>query len=51
MNNLCLELAVVGDLKLCERPQPHVLQPGESKTIKANIKARAEPNPNPSPQP
>jgi len=38
MNNLCLELAVVGDLKLCERPQPHVLQPGESKTIKANIK-------------
>lgn len=38
MNNLCLELAVVGDLKLCERPQPHVLRPGESKTIKANIK-------------
>lgn len=38
MNNLCLELAVVGDLKLCERPQPHVLLPGESKNIKANIK-------------
>jgi len=38
MNNLCLELAVVGDLKLCERPQPHILQPGESKHIKANIK-------------
>ena len=38
MNNLCLELAVVGDLKLCERPQPHVLMPGESKNIKANIK-------------
>merc|ERR1712008_371685 len=37
-NNLCLELAVVGDLKLCERPQPHVLMPGESKNIKANIK-------------
>jgi len=28
----------VGDLKLCERPQPHVLMPGESKNIKANIK-------------
>jgi len=38
MNNLCLELAVVGDLKLCERPQPHTLMPGESKNIKANIK-------------
>jgi len=38
MNNLCLELAVVGDLKLCERPQPHVLQPGETKHIRANIK-------------
>jgi coatomer subunit beta len=38
MNNLCLELAVVGDLKLCERPQPHVLMPGESKHIRANIK-------------
>jgi len=38
MHNLCLELAVVGDLKLCERPQPHVLMPGESKNIKANIK-------------
>ena len=47
MNNLCLELAVVGDLKLCERPQPHVLQPGESKTIKANIKVRADPQPQP----
>merc|ERR1711935_237234 len=38
MHGLCLELAVVGDLKLCERPQPHVLMPGESKNIKANIK-------------
>ena len=38
MNNLCLELATVGDLKLCERPQSYVLQPGENKHIKANIK-------------
>ena len=38
MHNLCLELAVVGDLKLCERPQPYVLLPGENKHVKANIK-------------
>mmetsp|Transcript_28651 Transcript_28651/g.71332 ORF Transcript_28651/g.71332 Transcript_28651/m.71332 type:complete len:943 (+) Transcript_28651:78-2906(+) len=38
MQNLCLELATVGDLKLCERPQSYVLLPGESKHIKANIK-------------
>ena len=38
MENLCLELATVGDLKLCERPQSYLLQPGESKHIKANIK-------------
>jgi coatomer subunit beta len=38
MHNLCLELAVVGDLKLCERPQPYLLAPGESKHVKANIK-------------
>jgi len=38
MHNLCLELATVGDLKLCERPQSYVLQPGEQKHVKANIK-------------
>jgi coatomer subunit beta len=38
MSNLCVELATVGDLRLCERPQSYVLQPGESKHVKANIK-------------
>ena len=38
MTNLCLELATVGDLKLCERPQSYTLRPGESKHVKANIK-------------
>uniref|UniRef100_A0A7S4MYA3 Coatomer beta subunit appendage platform domain-containing protein n=1 Tax=Prymnesium polylepis TaxID=72548 RepID=A0A7S4MYA3_9EUKA len=38
MQNLCLELATVGDLKLCERPQSYLLQPKEEKHIKANIK-------------
>ena len=38
MHNLCLELATVGDLKLCERPQCYTLAPGESKHVKANIK-------------
>ena len=38
MHNLCLELATVGDLKLCERPQAYSLSPGEAKHVKANIK-------------
>jgi len=38
MVNLCLELATVGDLKLCERPQSYTLMPGENKHVKANIK-------------
>ena len=38
MYNMCLELATVGDLKLCERPQSYTLKAGESKHIKANIK-------------
>jgi coatomer subunit beta len=38
MYNLCLELATVGDLKLCERPQSYTLMPGENKHVKANIK-------------
>jgi coatomer subunit beta len=43
MVNLCLELATVGDLKLCERPTAYNLAPGESKHIKANIKVRHTP--------
>jgi coatomer subunit beta len=38
MANLCLELATVGDLKLCERPQSYALAPGEARTVRANIK-------------
>ena len=38
LQNLNLELATMGDLKLVERPQNHTLGPGASKTIRANIK-------------
>jgi coatomer subunit beta len=38
MQNLVLELATVGDLKLAERPQNHTLAPMDSVQIKANIK-------------
>ena len=38
MQNVCIELATMGDLKLCERPQNHTLGPYASKQIKANIK-------------
>jgi coatomer subunit beta len=38
MHNLCVELATVGDLKLCERPQSYTLLAGEQKRVKANIK-------------
>uniref|UniRef100_A0A6U2DA96 Coatomer subunit beta n=1 Tax=Hemiselmis andersenii TaxID=464988 RepID=A0A6U2DA96_HEMAN len=36
--NVCLELATVGDLKLCERPQNYSMQPHASINIRANIK-------------
>ncbi|KAF6152121.1 hypothetical protein GIB67_031443 [Kingdonia uniflora] len=36
--NLCLELATMGDLKLVERPQNYTLAPESSKHIRANIK-------------
>ncbi|CAN1843769.1 Coatomer subunit beta-1 [Linum perenne] len=38
LQNLCLELATMGDLKLVERPQNYALAPESSKQIKANIK-------------
>jgi len=38
LQNLTLELATMGDLRLCERPQAHTLAPGDRKTIRANIK-------------
>jgi coatomer subunit beta len=38
LQNMCIELATMGDLKLCERPQNHTLGPYDSRQIKANIK-------------
>jgi coatomer subunit beta len=38
LQNVCLELATVGDLKLCERPQQYTLAPKGSRNIRANIK-------------
>ncbi|EFJ07199.1 hypothetical protein SELMODRAFT_448563 [Selaginella moellendorffii] len=38
LQNLCLELATMGDLKLVERPQNYTLAPDASKQIRANIK-------------
>ncbi len=38
LQNLCLELATMGDLKLCERPQNYNIGPFGSVEIKANIK-------------
>jgi coatomer subunit beta len=38
MQNVSLELATMGDLKLVERPQHHTLAPGAQRSIRANIK-------------
>ena len=38
MQNLTIELETCGDLRLCERPQTYTVAPGESVTIKANMK-------------
>lgn len=38
LQNLTLELATMGDLRLCERPQSYTLAPEDRKTIRANIK-------------
>ncbi|KAL0477447.1 COPI beta [Acrasis kona] len=38
LQNLTLELATVGDLKLCERPQTYTMAPKSKQRIKANIK-------------
>uniref|UniRef100_A0A0E0C0W2 Coatomer subunit beta n=1 Tax=Oryza meridionalis TaxID=40149 RepID=A0A0E0C0W2_9ORYZ len=38
LQNLCLELATMGDLKLVDRPQNYTLAPELSKQIRANIK-------------
>jgi coatomer subunit beta len=38
MQNVTLELATMGDLKLVERPQAHTLAPGAQRSIRASIK-------------
>ncbi|KAJ3681868.1 hypothetical protein LUZ60_014441 [Juncus effusus] len=38
LQNLCLELSTMGDLKLVDRPQNYTLAPESSKQIKASIK-------------
>lgn len=38
LQNLTLELATMGDLRLCERPQSYTFGPNERRTIRANIK-------------
>ncbi|MCL7037427.1 hypothetical protein MKW94_017503 [Papaver nudicaule] len=38
LQNFCLELATMGDLKLVERPQNYTLAPESSKQIRGNIK-------------
>ena len=38
MQNLSVELATVGDLKLCERPQNYTVAPKEQINLKVNIK-------------
>lgn len=38
LQNVSLELATLGDLKLVERPQTYTIAPNDRKQIKANIK-------------
>jgi coatomer subunit beta len=38
LQNVTLELATLGDLKLCERPQNYTIAPKERQLVKANIK-------------
>jgi len=44
LQNLTIELATVGDLKLCERPQSYTVGPYSSQQIKANIKVSSTEN-------
>ena len=40
LQNLCIEFATLGDLKLVERPSTHTLAPHSFHSIKATIKVR-----------
>ena len=37
LQNLCLELATMGDLKLVERPQNYTLGPGATRTVRCAL--------------
>lgn len=41
LTNLTLELATMGDLRLCERPRDYTVGPFDQTTLKANIKVSA----------
>ena len=41
LQNLCLELATMGDLKLVERPQNYTLGPGATRTVRCARPCRA----------
>lgn len=47
LQNLCLELATMGDLKLVERPQNYTLSPQSSKTIRCTLHCRISCAPGP----
>lgn len=38
LQNLTLEIATMGDLRLCERPQACTMSPGSTKKIRTNVK-------------
>lgn len=42
LQNLCLELATMGDLKLVERPQNYTLSPQSSKSIRCSPKTAVD---------
>ena len=45
LQNLCLELATMGDLKLVERPQNYTLGPAAQKSIRSLVLTRHYPSP------
>ncbi len=45
LQNLCLELATMGDLKLVERPQNYTLGPGATRTVRCARRPRGAPVP------
>ncbi len=44
MQNVTLEIATVGDLKLVDRPQSYTIAPNDKKAIRVNIKVSSTEN-------